>query len=88
MRRALDNQVVKIRRAAMDPEALQKLLAQAREDPKFLHALVFDPESVLSQVDYLDRRTKSRLVGNDPEEVFATIVGARSAAAFPPDYAP
>lgn len=62
----------------MDPKTLQKLVEQARNDPQFFHALVFDTESVLKQIDYLDRAAKAALVAISPEEVIATIAGARS----------
>ena len=62
----------------MDRVILQKLAEQAKSDPKFLYALVFEPESVLKQVDYLDRATRAKLVGNSPEDVMARICGARS----------
>jgi hypothetical protein len=72
----------------MDRKSLQKLVEQAKNDPKFFHALVFDTESVLTQIDYLDRRTKSALVGISPEEVIATIAGARSLVEVVQDDAP
>ncbi|MCK5507546.1 MAG: hypothetical protein KAI50_03380 [Desulfobacterales bacterium] len=59
----------------MDAKALQRLVAQAKEEPKFFHALVFDTENVLSKLDYLDRETKAALVAISPEEVIATIGG-------------
>ena len=72
----------------MDRKSLKSLVDHAKKDPKFLHALVFDPESVLKQVDYLDRGTRAKLVGNSPEEVIASICGARSLVETAQDYAP
>lgn len=72
----------------MDRKTLQKLVDQAKKDPKFLYALVFNAESVLKQVDYLDRSARARLVGNSPEEVIAAICGARSAVESSQEYAP
>lgn len=72
----------------MDRNALQKLVEHARKDPQFFHALVFDTESVLTQLDYLDRGAKAALVGSTPEEVLATICGARSLVVTSRDYAP
>lgn len=72
----------------MDRKTLQKLVDQAQKDPKFLHALVFDPESVLKQLDYLDRPTRAKLVGNSPEEIVAGICGARAVVESEKDYAP
>lgn len=72
----------------MDRYALQKLVEQARNDPKFLHALVFDTESVLKQVDYLDRGAKAALVRITPEEAIAALTGTRAAVDAGQDYAP
>lgn len=60
----------------MDTKALQRLVDQARKDPKFFHALVFDPESVLKEVNYLDRNDKAVLIGINPGDVIGSIVGA------------
>ena len=72
----------------MERHGLQKLVEQARNDPKFLHALVFDTESVLKQIDYLDRGTKAALVRISPEEKIAALTGARSAVETGQEYAP
>lgn len=72
----------------MDRKVVQKLVEQAKKDPKFLHALVFEPETVLRQVDYLDRSARSRLVGNSPEDAMAAIFGARLGNDASTDYAP
>jgi hypothetical protein len=72
----------------MDRNALHKLVEQARNDPKFLHALVFDTESVLKQIDYLDRGTKAALVRISPEEAIAAIAGVRSIVEPAQEYAP
>lgn len=72
----------------MDRKVLQRLVDQAKSDPKFLHALVFDPESVLKQLDYLDRNARAKLVGNDPIEVLAGILGSRGGANSTHDNAP
>lgn len=71
----------------MDRNSLKRLVEQAKSDPRFFHALVFDTESVLTQLDYLDRPTKAALVRISPEEAIATIAGARSIA-VPDDDAP
>lgn len=62
----------------MDPKALQKLVEQAKNDPKFFHALVFDTESVLKQLDYLDRESKAAMVAISPEQILAAIGGERA----------
>lgn len=72
----------------MDRKVMQKLVEQAQKDPKFLHALVFEPESVLKQVDYLDRSARARLVGNSPEDALAAILGVRLGTEVSSDYAP
>lgn len=56
-------------------QALQQLVEQAREDPKFFHALVFDPESALGSADYLDRREKGMIISLAPEDVVAGLAG-------------
>jgi hypothetical protein len=72
----------------MDQKVMLKLVDQARKDPKFLHALVFDPESVLKQLDYLDRETRATLVKNSPETVIAGIFGVRPVVETSKEYAP
>jgi hypothetical protein len=72
----------------MDRKLVQKLVEQAKKDPKFLHALVFEPESVLKQVDYLDRSARAWLVGNSPEDAMAALFGARLGTDLSSDYAP
>jgi hypothetical protein len=67
----------------MDRNALHKLVEQARNDPKFLHALVFDTESVLKQIG-----TKAALVRISPEEAIAAIAGVRSIVEPAQEYAP
>ncbi len=61
----------------MDTDTVQKLVEQARKDPKFLHALVFDPESVMTRLDFLDRGSKSALLGSSPESVMSALIGQR-----------
>jgi hypothetical protein len=56
-------------------KALQELVEQARKDPAFFHALVFDPERAISEVPYLDRREKGMIVALDPEAVIAGLAG-------------
>jgi hypothetical protein len=56
-------------------EALQRLVADAREDPQLFHALVFEPESALAKLPYLDRREKGAIVSLRPEDVIAGLAG-------------
>jgi hypothetical protein len=51
----------------VQPKGLKRLVEQARRDKEFFHALVFDPEKVINQLDYLDRRTKGALLQIQPE---------------------
>jgi len=72
----------------MDHKSLRKLVDQAKEDPKFFHALVFNTESVLKQIDYLDREIRATLERNSPEEAIAKICGVRPVVTTAQDYAP
>ena len=72
----------------MDRKIVQKLVEQAKKDPKFLQALVFEPETVLKQVDFVDRASLARLVGNSPEDAVAALFGARLGSDTNSDYAP
>lgn len=65
----------------MDPKALQKLVTQAQHDPQFFHALVFDTERVLKQLDYLERDTQAAIAAISPEEVIAILGGGRAGCA-------
>jgi hypothetical protein len=56
-------------------EGLSRLVEQAREDPGFFHALVFEPEKALADLDYLDRREKGAIVSLRPEDVIAGLAG-------------
>ncbi len=72
----------------MERSAMQRLVEQAKSDPKFFHALVFETKSVLKQIDYLDRGSKAALVAVSPEEKIARILGARPSTSTGQDYAP
>ncbi|MHA2423926.1 MAG: hypothetical protein ACXAEF_04010 [Candidatus Thorarchaeota archaeon] len=72
----------------MDNNEIERLVDQARKDPKFFHALVFNTESALKQVDYLDSKIKSNLVKNSPEVVIAKICGIRPQTKTAMDYEP
>lgn len=63
----------------MQTEALDKLVEQAKADPQFFHALVFNPEQVLSRVDYLDREAKGAIIGLTPERLVTILVGGELA---------
>lgn len=59
----------------MPASQLNQLLEEAREDPELFHNLVFNPEEAIQDIDYLDRATKGRLVGMEPEDIIGGIVG-------------
>lgn len=56
-------------------EILERLVEQARKDPAFFHALVFEPEKVLTKIDYADRYVKGSIVAIRPEDVIAGLAG-------------
>lgn len=56
-------------------KALDQLVARAKKDPKFFHALVFDAEKTIADLDFLDRRSKASLVALDPQDVIAGLAG-------------
>jgi hypothetical protein len=55
-------------------EGLKRLVDQARKDPAFFHALVFDPEKVISRLSYLDRKTKGALLRLDPDVLIRNLI--------------
>ena len=63
-------------------EMLERLVDQAREDPAFLHALVFAPERALDKLEYLGRRQKGRLVAIRPEDIISGMVGVGGFGGF------
>jgi hypothetical protein len=62
----------------MDPDTFNKLIERAKSDPKFFHALVFEPESVLGEID-LPRASKATLISRSPAESLARLAGVLSA---------
>jgi len=55
-------------------EGLKRLVEHARRDPTFFHELVFDPEKVIRQLNYLDRKAKAALLSINPENVIRNLV--------------
>jgi hypothetical protein len=53
-------------------EVIEKLLARAKEDPEFFHALVFEPDKVAAEFD--DRKIKSAIFGIDPDRLLRTTL--------------
>jgi len=62
----------KSRRMAMPTprEVIVQIVAKARDDKDFFHALVFDPESALAAMEGLDEATKNRLRAISPTTFF------------------
>jgi hypothetical protein len=60
---------------ARGDDALGQIIERARSDPGFFHNLVFDPERAISDEPGLDRATRSRLIGIDPDELVAGLLG-------------
>jgi len=58
----------------MNEEIFKKLIAHAKKDPTFFHALVFEPEKVLDSLDYLSKKERGSIVGKDVDELFAHLV--------------
>jgi hypothetical protein len=63
----------------MDAKAFERLVKQARSDPQFFHALVFEPESILAKLDFVDRGAKGAIIAADPAEIVARTIGVVSA---------
>jgi hypothetical protein len=59
----------------MTTEMLQQLVRQAREDPELFHALVFDSDTVLARLSYLDQDARDALSRSTPEQFVASLVG-------------
>lgn len=62
----------------MDSESRKRLVERARQDPQFFHDLVFNAESVLEKLDFLDRSEKASLIGSDPDAFIARLIGTLS----------
>jgi hypothetical protein len=56
-------------------EALERLVAEVRKDPNLFHAIVFNPDSVINKLDFLDRREKGQIVSMKPEDLVAGLIG-------------
>ncbi|MEM7093126.1 MAG: hypothetical protein AAF567_08985 [Actinomycetota bacterium] len=61
----------------MDKEQRQRLIALAREDSDFFHALVFDPKAASSKLDFVDAEQLGRI---DPGRLMDILVGGGLAA--------
>jgi hypothetical protein len=65
------------RNEASEDEALEQVIERAKRDPAFFHNLVFDPERAMSDQPGLDRATRSRLIGINPDELVSGFLGIR-----------
>jgi hypothetical protein len=54
---------------------LDKLVQEAREDPKFFHDLIYNTESVVGRLDYLSRQEKAGILSIDPDSLIVGIAG-------------
>lgn len=59
----------------MDKKVINELIAHAKEDPKFFHSLIFEPEKVLGTLDHLDRQSRGNIVATNVEEIFSRLLG-------------
>ena len=55
-------------------QALKKLVARARTDPRFFHRLVFDPEKVIKSLTFLDAKSKAALLRVNPDTIIRNLV--------------
>lgn len=51
-------------------DAIKKLMDRAKADPKFFHALVFEPDKVAAEIE--DRQIKAAIFGIDPERLLGS----------------
>ena len=59
----------------MNAKQFNQLLKEVENDPKFLHALVFDTERALEKLNFLDRKSKAAILSLEPQEFIGVIVG-------------
>lgn len=65
------------RPAKGDP--LARILKAAREDPAFFHDLVFSPKKAIAKAPFLDRATRTSLLGVRAGTVIAGLLGKLAA---------
>ena len=59
-------------------EVLGKIVEQARQDPEFFHALVFEPERAFDRIEGIERQTKATLLGLSPEAFIGRVLGGET----------
>jgi hypothetical protein len=57
----------------MKNESLEKLVNQAKSDPKFFHDLVWNTERILDSISYLSREEKASILSIKPEDLVAGL---------------
>lgn len=62
--------------ATKQNEVLASIVEKAKNDPKFFHALVFDPETALKDLKDVDRHIKASIIGQDPQDILRIITGS------------
>jgi hypothetical protein len=55
-------------------DALSAIIEKAKNDPKFFHDLVFNPEEALKGLENVDRNTKGAIVAANPDSLIQIIV--------------
>jgi hypothetical protein len=58
----------------MDVDQIKELAERAKSDPAFFHALVYDPDQVISQVPGLDRETRAQMLAIDAETLVERLL--------------
>lgn len=64
---------------ATKSDPLARILAAARKDPAFFHELVFAPKKAIAKAPFLDRATRTRLLGVRAGTVIAGLLGQLAA---------
>ena len=60
----------------MDQKKFSKIIQKAQKDPKFLHQLIFKPESAIKELDdSLDRQMLGNMISKNPAEIIAKTIG-------------
>ncbi len=59
----------------MDNKAFAKLVKELRESKDLFHAFIFEPDTALQQLSYLDDSTRRRLRAIDPRSFIADAAG-------------
>jgi hypothetical protein len=55
-------------------QALKKLVARARSDPRFFHQLVFKPEKAIKSLTFLDAKSKAALLRVNADTIIRNLV--------------